>query len=448
MPNYFDQFDAPPATAPPQNYFDQFDAKPEQSSSPASTLGYIGSRFLGAGMESGRLGALADPSMALAPGATDALNAMGSGQQAVNQAIYGQPDVAAPNAAARYGGAVAGAVGANPLMAAIGPGYTVAGALGGEGASDLNKAYGPSWMPDWAARLMGGVAGGGVYGAAKSLPEALTTSGADKVLADVADTKAAIQNGQGMYGEFQQKAQAASASLASVKPPIISPTRPVALNSTIDLLTKPTMPVPEGASQLTDVLNQTGGTLPYASVRAWLNQVGPGPLYTSINNDLKSSIGEDAAAQLTKSNQASQAQFLLNSAQTPSGFYDPTRLTKALAKNPQGDSIGGVTPEMDAMTDHAGQITDMMSQWYKGAQPAPSAVGQIAKQAAKGAASLGIGHVTGNPELGGVLMGYLLGHGEPSARVGNLLYGIQQPSMAARNLPWLAPSASAGLLSQ
>ena len=223
----------------------------------------------------------------------------------------------------------------------------------------------------WAARLAGGIAGGGIYGAGKGLAASVVNpmSASEKALSDVANTKSAIESGEGMYGEFQQKANAAQESLSKVKPPDIAPTKPIVLSKTLDELTKPGMPIPEGASQLTDVLNQNNGTLPYGSVRAWLNQVGPGPLYQALNDDLKSSIGEDAAAQLTKANRASQAQFLLGKATTASGFYDPRELTKALTKMPNGDAIGAITPEMDAMTTHAGQITDLLSDWFKGSQP-------------------------------------------------------------------------------
>lgn len=219
------------------------------------------------------------------------------------------------------------------------------------------------------------------------------------------------------------------------------------MSKTMDILTTPNSPVPEGAAQLADTLNRTNGALPYGTVRSWLNQVGPGPLYTAINSDLKSSIGPQAAAQLEQSNLANQAGYFLNKAVTPSGFFDPQQLTKALAKTPQGEAIGAITPEMDAMTTHAGQITDMLSPWYKGSVPAPSAVSQAVRKLATVGAAIGTGHLTGNPEIGGVLAGYLLGHTEPTARMANLLYGINQPSTVARIAPWAIPSASSGLLS-
>lgn len=448
MPNYFDQFDVPAQT----NYFDQFDAKAAPQKTPASTLGYIGSRLLGGFLEGGKqMGNAAAIEMGQPQQQAD-MQALPSGQQQVNQAVYGQPSVQPPNAIARYGGAVASAAGENPVMAAVAPGYTAFGALGGEGASDLNKVFNQP-LSDPIARLIGGLAGGGAYGIGKGLASSAInpTSETEAALQKVAQTKAAIESGQGMFGEFQQKAKSAANSLSNIQAPNIDAAAPIQMTKTLDALTTPNMPVPESVSQLTETLNRTGGTLPYGTVRAWLNQVGPGPVYQAMNADLKSSIGSPAASQLEQANLANSARYFLNKSVTPSGFYDPMQLTKALAKTPQGDAIGSLTPEMDAMTDHAGQITDLMSQWYRGSIPQPSALGQVARQLTKGAAAMGVGHVTGSPETGALLAGYLLGHGDPTGRLANVLYGLPQSPMlagaAARVAPWAIPSVSGGLLS-
>lgn len=448
MPNYFDQFDTPTQT----NYFDQFDAKAAPQTTPASTLGYIGSRLLGGFLEGGKqMGNAAAIEMGQPQQQAD-MQALPPGQQQANQAVYRQPSVQPPTAIARYGGAVASAAGENPVMAVVVPGYTAFGALGGEGAADINKAFNQP-LSDPVARLLGGLVGGGVYGLGKAgVVSAMNpTSSSDAALQKVAQTKTAIESGQGLFGEFQQKAKAAANSLANIQPPTIDSAVPIQMTKTLDALTTPNMPVPEGVSQLTETLNRTGGTLPYGTVRAWLNQVGPGPVYQAMNADLKSSIGSTAASQLEQANLANSARYFLNKSVTPSGLYDPMQLTKALAKTPQGDAIGSLTPEMDAMTDHAGQITDLMSQWYRGSIPAPTALGQTARKLATGAAALAGAHALNFPGAGETALGFILGHPDASNRLANILYGLPRSPMfagaAARVAPWAVPSVSGGLLS-
>ena len=88
-----------------------------------STMGYIGSRLLGGMLQSGKelgraeMGQL-DPYGQNAD-LQKALQAAPPGQEQANSMIYGQPNVEPPNAAARYGGAVASSVSQNPGLAAI-----------------------------------------------------------------------------------------------------------------------------------------------------------------------------------------------------------------------------------------------------------------------------------------------------------------------------------------
>ena len=442
MPNYFDQFDAPAAPAPQANYFDRFDAP----QTPASTLGYIGSHLLGGLLEGGKqLGTAAAIEMGQPQQQAD-MAALPSGQETANKAIYGQPNVAAPNALARYGGAVASAAGANPVLSAIAPAYTAAGALGGEGGSDVNKAFG-GLLPDWAARLAGSLVGGGVYGAGKALITA--PDKATAALDRLADVKQRTESGEGLFGDFQQKVAKAAESVSPTKnpPPPISPTFPVPMTKTTALLTQPHVPMPTGSEALIAQLNREQ-TLPYGAIKPWLDNVGPGPLYQAIKGDVNAAIGPSAAAQLEQANRAAQATFLIGKAQMPTGLYNPAALTKQLAKNAHGDEIGSITPEMADMTGRAGELTDLTSPWMKANLPQPSRIGQLTRRLLGAGAAVASGHATGNPELGGIVAGSILAHPETGdAQILRLLYGIPHVPPGVNLLPGVLPSASAGLLS-
>jgi hypothetical protein len=125
----------------------------------AGTLGYVGTRGLGGLLEGGKqLATGANLEMGYLDDA-DETSKLRSGQDTANRAIYGTTNVPAPNAVARYAGEVAASAGTNPVLAAVAPGATITSSLGSEAGSDLNKATG-SRVPDWLARLFGGLAGG------------------------------------------------------------------------------------------------------------------------------------------------------------------------------------------------------------------------------------------------------------------------------------------------
>jgi hypothetical protein len=121
-----------------------------------STLGYIGNTFLGGVLDAGRGQAIGEMDAAGQPDAAAALLAAPPGREVAQSWVYEHP-VAPPNDFARYGATVAEAVAENPVLSA--PEATIVGAIGPEGFSDVNKAAG-SPVPDWLARLSGGIIGG------------------------------------------------------------------------------------------------------------------------------------------------------------------------------------------------------------------------------------------------------------------------------------------------
>lgn len=391
-----------------------------------------------------------DPALAT-PEAEAYANA--SGRQAANQSIYGAPEIQPPSDSARYGGAVTSAFAANPVFGALTPGYTAAGALGSEVASD----YKPSWMPDWAARLLGGAAGGGIYGTAKAgvtgaagrISDAY--NGVDRTAANVADVKARIAAGEGPYGEIQQLAGKASDSLQkdAAGMPTLSPDTKVPLQNTWNVLNRggPSSPIRD---QLREALTPDGAKITagqYGNHLDWMKAAGgtDPALYGALKSDLKgaltTNIGADAPAAFDKANLARQGLFMLDKAQTPSGFYDPTALTKALAKRFNGEDISAINPEMDALTSKASDFYDAQSPWMRANMPQPSAIRQIGGKLAGLGGSLAAGKFLGNPELGAMVGGSFLHSQEPSQTVNQFLYGLPRPSLMGRAVNGILPLA-------
>lgn len=173
---------AAPASAAPagalKDYYGVEDAAPPgtaptaQEPSPASTAGYIATRTAGGLLRAGQGMGMGDMMMGAAmtgrPEVIDAVSNLPDPAKSLNHMIYGREEVSPPNNFARYAGAVGEAAASNPVMTAAAPEATVMGAVGSEGASDLNKKFG-GVLPDWLVRLAGGFAGGftGAYIPAK-----------------------------------------------------------------------------------------------------------------------------------------------------------------------------------------------------------------------------------------------------------------------------------------
>lgn len=350
MANAFDQFDAPSS---PANPFDQFDETKEPSKkSPASTLGYIGSRGLGGFLEGAKwLGATADE---LHPEQSAEIASLPSGQETANQSIYGTPAVAPPNTAARYLGTIASAAGSNPVMAAMTPGYTASSALGSEAGSDVNAATG-NHLPELVARLLGGFAGGGLYGAGKSaatnaLDRATTTNPLSDITSNKDVARALDQQerfSDTLIGQYQEPAQQAAEAIGpNVSRPeigrgILSKVQDwlgaqranasrdfsaieaqfpegsrVDLPTTTDLITRPSEgpALPPVANQLQTQLDKSGGTLPYTAVKQWRTEIGAAldneprlkPLYNALTDDMKAALrsqgGDQAVAAFEQAN--------------------------------------------------------------------------------------------------------------------------------------------------
>lgn len=400
-----------------------------------STMGYIGSRFLGGLIEGGN--ALGNAS-AIEMGQPDMYKGQPPGQQTVDQAIYGQPSVTAPNATARYGGAVASAFGANPVMGALAPGYTVAGALGGEGGSDLNKAWGPSWLPDWAARLAGGVVGGGIYGAGKAIASGAvdTATGVDREVQRAQELRARVDAGEGRIGEFQQTAKTAADSISEANNPMpsVPSYTPVQLPNTLDVLTRPGGgPIPEGADKLIKALPKDTSTLPYSSVVQWQKEFADHPeLYNALKADRKLAIvaqnGPEAAAAFDQANAASRARYFLDQSKTPQGLYDPLKLTRNLARDPTtGQFLSDVTPQMSALAVHAGQLSDLVSPLANANAPRASMLGRTL--AAGGGLLAEHSGLPGASLIGGMLFE----HG--GGRAPNPIYALPNSPLIPRILP-------------
>lgn len=383
-----------------------------------------------------------------------------SGRQAANQILYGAPEIQPPNDYARYGGAVTSAFAANPVFGALTPGYTVAGALGSEAGSDIK----PSWMPDWMARLIGGVAGGGIYGVGKAGVTAAAgrvadaVNGTDRALQTVADTKARIAAGEGRYGDFQQLVGKASDALQkdAAGMPTLAPDTKVPLQNTWSVLNSggPSTPLRD---QLREALTPGGNKITagqYGNHLDWMKAAGgtDPALYVALKNDLKtalsSNIGPDAPAAFDKANLARQGLFMLDKAQNPSGFHDPSALTKALAKSFNGEDISAINPAMDALTSRASELHDLQQPWMRANVPT-SAIGAAARKAAEVGGALIGGKVVGSPEIGALIAGTALGHADKAgSNAANLLYGLPSAPWGPRLLPmgYSANAALPGLL--
>lgn len=444
MANYFDQFDEPPAApqsapAASANYFDQFDEKP---AAPPAQPGWMDYVFRGAPVNA--ILGMGDAVRSTNPNTFPADPLMGATtmmpRQQFNQNTYGTPEIQPPSNpswmpdwvgnTAKKAGAVTSAFAADPAMSIMAPGYTVAGTLGSELASD----YKPSWMPDWAARLIGGSAGGGLYGGLVRAPIGAAydaTIGAKSPLDIAAETRSAIESGQGLHGQFQKQAEAAARSLSEdANPrPNVAPTAPIKMDRTVGILSEPNLQLPTGGAELRDILNRSGQTLPYKDIKPWLDDLGgSGPLARAMRDDLNEGIGPDAAKQLTAANRAAQGRFILENARDPDGFYNPAKLTKGLLKSPNGEEISNITPEVSDLTDQAGKITDLQSKWAQANMPAPSSIGPLARKAALAASAAAAGKIFGEPEIGMAGAGFLLGHPEQQAtRLNQILYGIPKP---------------------
>ncbi len=232
-----DFFGAPPPDAPTQGMSaDDFFSAPAPPTPPAappaqaSTPGYVGSRFVGSLLQGAQnLGSAASLEMSQ-PDQADEIAAMPSGQSTVDKAMYGTDNVPPPNTVARYAGDVASAAGADPVGAVIAPGATAVGALGGTLASDANKGAG-GVLPDWLARLIGSVAGGGIGAAAPRVATKAVAgaapAAADASLGAVTGNKAITKNltnagqfGQTPLGQFQGVAGDTAAAVGAEATPM------------------------------------------------------------------------------------------------------------------------------------------------------------------------------------------------------------------------------------
>ncbi len=458
MANYFDQFDAPAAPPPPKNYFDQFDTAQQPAPNAAqpqpSTFGYIGSRLLGGAADAARLQGIGAAMSTGDPQFISQMEQMKPGQAAVNEHIYGHPDVSAPGPVSQVLGGAASAIGSNPAMTFMAPAPMIGGALGSEIGSMAN-----SWLsspiPDWLARLGGGIIGGGIAqpiatgikNVASDMANGTTSAErqAQNVLADVAEKKAAIQNGEGMYGQFQQKAAAAAKSLEDVPVPAVADTHPIDMSGTLKILNDEYRVSNPALASLRDKLNANGGQMPFGAIRPLLDDVGPSDLYRAIIGDRNKSLGPDLAAQVTRADRARQAINILQKSVGPDGFYNPAALSRGLFKSPNGDEIGDVTKEVSDMADHASQVNSLMSRWYQANMPRPNPVWANIKRLLGMGAMIGIGKATGSPEAGGVAAGMLAEHPSLTPKAAQLLYGIPPQSVVVRGAQFGAPVA-AGIL--
>lgn len=379
-----------------------------------STAGYIGSKLLGGFLEGGKqLGSAASLEMGNPAQAEEIAN-LPSGDQSANKAIYGTPDVAPPNAVARYGGAVASAFGSNPVMSAVAPGYTAAGSLASEGGSDLNKSFG-GILPDWAARLVGGLAGGGVYGAGKAIgSKAVNAFTGDSAVERGQDIMARVKAGEGRLGQFQKQAEQTAGVLqqASADMPQVPSIHLVPMSTTKEFVESPASAFIPGVDRIQKALEANGGNLPYGQLETLKDAAGAGGqsgLYNALKADQRAAMiaihGEGAGAAFDKANAARQALYVLNKSVDPSGLYNPLALTKKLAVHPGAGTVADATPEMAALTDRASDLYNMVSPLTKANSPRPGLL-RRALPAAAGIAAQEMGIPGGE-----LAAGWILGHG-------------------------------------
>lgn len=98
-------------------------------------------------------------------------------QADMNKTLFGSPTVQAPNAFARYAGAIGEAAASNPIMAAAAPVSTMWGAVGSQAGAD-------AFPGSRIAPIIGGLVGGSVPSLAESGVNAL--SGASRTIPDAA----------------------------------------------------------------------------------------------------------------------------------------------------------------------------------------------------------------------------------------------------------------------
>lgn len=434
----------------------EWDAVSKTASQP-STLGYIGSRFLGSAAQAGNdlmQGQAAEAGFGLSP--DQRIN----GQDVMDKMIYGRTGVQPPGPVARYGGAVASAFGSNPAMGVMMPGYTAAGAVGGEGASDVNKATG-SVLPDWLARLIGGGVGSLGYGGLKtattsllkdspSLPADLAGDKDAMKAAELANKQAAGGNRIGMY-QGAVKYVDKSLDDAAGNMPTIQGDTSVPLNNTLDVLTKPRMgpALPEVADSLATTIDKNGGALPFSAVKEWQTEIGDShpELYGALKADRRAAVsatgGADAGSAFDAANTAREAKMFLTSTKNSYGNFDPQKFTQEWnSLSPAKQAAFASNPQIAELAQHAQGLSDMVSPVVR----ANASRGGLAREAA-GVASIAAGHagLPGGEMLGGLLLG---GKGASTA---NPLYVMQKqgiPPWALNQFPALFASQRGGLLDQ
>jgi len=381
---------------------------------PASTLGYVGSRFLGGLLEGGRNIAAANSLEMGQPEQAQEFQSMPSGQESADKAIYGTTNVQAPNTIARYAGAVASGAGQNPVLTAIAPGYSAASSLGSEGGSDINSATG-SYLPDWLASLLGGIAGGGLYGGGKALAgKAAGALTGDRPVENGRDIMARVQAGEGRIGEFQKQAEQTASTLqqASADMPQVPAIHLVPMSATKEFVESPASALIPGVDRIQKAIEANGGSLPYGQLESLKDAVGAAGqsgLYNALKADQRAAIvaihGDGASAAFDKANAARQALYVLNKSVDPSGLYNPLALTRKLAVHPGAGTVADATPEMTGLTNRASDLYNMVSPLTKANMPRPGLL-RRAVPAAVGIAAEKMG-VPG----GELAAGWILGHG-------------------------------------
>lgn len=162
-----------PASQAAEDYFSKFvqdpamtgTGVPPDTATPSSLRYIFGKALTGAGNMARALTAGQPQEAGILPGDEESRAALAAvTPQTVNRAVFGSPNVQAPNAPARYAGAVAEAVGGNPALSAAMPVATAGGALGGQLGLD-------SGLPGGGA--VGGLLGGGLTSAAAAGTKAL-----------------------------------------------------------------------------------------------------------------------------------------------------------------------------------------------------------------------------------------------------------------------------------
>jgi hypothetical protein len=348
------------AAAPPDWYTPEPAVKaapvaPSEAPTTLGTLKYLGGRAMGAVLGSGddMLDRAEQLGLDVAPGVTRPQ----SPADEASKIAFGAPLGAPTGPVQRYGGDLIDATAGHPIATIMAPWATVASSLGSTGASDVNKATG-EMVPDWLARVAGGLAGGfsGAYGYLKARA-AMEPAVANPLTAAGLPTNKAINRAVGLTDEqFMQTpvggyqapaAQTAAAMGDTATPATIGQTlldkartwlggqkaeasrdfnaieaglpqgSRGQMSNTMELLTNPGEGPPLDAplaGQITARLNQNGArnlgeTMPYDAMKAWRTEVGAaidsdpsnGPLkqlYGALTKDMEGHLqthGGDAA---------------------------------------------------------------------------------------------------------------------------------------------------------